>query len=159
MDTRTVTKPRKWAGQAGERRLPGISSLPTRADMVRCGHSQTGSITCLDHARRGSCRSASSRAGCVRSGSPDVLGFGEATDLAVAQAVIDQGEKLAGPRPPGALVAPTGRDLSVVIFDLGCSLGVGDRLDRGPAHQSRSLLGDVAPLDLDVGLFVPGCQS
>src|SRR5438270_156897 len=117
--------------------------------MVGSGQSQAGSVT-SSTAPPGwePCRYTNSRPGCVRSGSPRLPGPGEAADLAVAQAVEDEGEELAGDRHPGDVLAPAPADAGEVRAQLGPAPHVGHGFDGGPAHQRRSLLGDAAPPDL-----------
>ena len=89
-------------------------------------------------------------------------GPGQAAELAVAQAVVDQGEQLAGGgdlRDVPGLVASPGDDglLGGAGHRVsGCPL---DGLDHCPAQLPRSLLGDVPAGDLDVGYLKPqpGC--
>jgi hypothetical protein len=62
--------------------------------------------------------------------------LGEAADLAVAQAVVDEGEKSAGGCHPPDLVAPPLTDASVVGPDHGVAVLAGDSLDGSPAHEA-----------------------
>src|SRR4029453_6447694 len=111
--------------------------------MVRCGHSQTGSTTySTTPPWWGSCRSTSARAGCVRSGSPDVADARGAADLSVAQAVVDEGEKFASDRDPCDVHPAPFADASIVALEFRAAAHVRDRFDRSPAHQRRSCFGD-----------------
>ena len=82
--------------------------------------------------------------------------LGQATDLAVTQAVVDEDEKFAGGRHPSDLLSTAlAHPLVVSVNRCGAPLA-GHRLDGGPAHESGSLLGDVSTTDLLVGLVVGG---
>ena len=61
--------------------------------------------------------------------------LGQATDLPVAQAVVDEREKFAGGRHPSDLLSPTLTHLMVVAADRGGAPLAGDRLDGGPADE------------------------
>jgi len=82
------------------------------------------------------------------------LRLGQATDLAVTQAVVDEDEKFAGGRHPSDLLAPALAHPVVVGPDRRVGALAGHRLDGRPAHETRALLGDMAPADLLVGLAV-----
>ncbi len=88
--------------------------------------------------------------------------LGQATDLAVTEAVVDEAEQLpcrrhpGGHRPPALLYAPVyaperRADRSPPVVAGDCCYG-------GPAHERRALLGDVAPVGLVVWLAVRGRQ-
>jgi hypothetical protein len=74
----------------------------------------------------------------------------QATDLAVAQAVVDEDEKFARRRHSPDLSAPAFANAVVVASDGRIGALSGHSLDGGPAHEARALLGDVAPADLFV---------
>src|ERR1022692_1085167 len=82
--------------------------------------------------------------------------LGQAADLAVAQAVVDEDEKFAsGRHPPDLLSTALAHPLMVSANRCGGALA-GNRLDGSPPDESRSLLGDVSTTDLLVGLVVGG---
>ena len=78
----------------------------------------------------------------------------QATDLAVAQAVVDEDEKFAGRGHAADLSAPAFAHVAVVASDGRVGALSDYALDGGPAHEAGPLLGDVAPVHRDVGLFV-----
>ena len=86
-------------------------------------------------------------------------GVGEAADLAVAQAVEDQGEELAGRGDAGDVAARAARRCAGSRSRSRRRRGTGDRLDRRPAHQPGALLGDRPAADLGVGLAVRGASA
>src|SRR5438132_3589262 len=123
------------------------------------GHSQAGSISSSTAPPAwGSCRLASARPGCDVPVSPG-LDQREVADLAVAQAVVDEGEELAGHRGPGDVDAAPLGDAVVVDLELGPAVYMGDGLDGRPAQELRSLLGHLAPPSLAVRLAVLGSES
>src|SRR5271168_3796255 len=65
----------------------------------------------------------------------------------------------AGGRHPGDLLAPALSHPVVVDADGARTTLAGLRLDGGPAHKARALLGDMAPTDQLVGLAVGGRDS
>ena len=77
-------------------------------------------------------------------------GLSQATDLAVTQAVVDEGEKFAGRCDATDLGAPTFSNVVMVGQDDRVAPLAGHRLDGGPAHVTRALLGDVTAAHLDV---------
>src|SRR5438132_2843896 len=123
------------------------------------GHSQAGSISSSTAPPAwGSCRLASARPGCDVPVSPG-LDQREVADLAVAQAVVDEGEELARHRGPGDVDAAPLGDAVVVDLELGPAVYMGDGLDGRPAQELRSLLGHLAPPSLAVRLAVLGDQE
>src|ERR1700726_1884015 len=77
---------------------PGVSRSPViypprHGGMEGFGRSQTGSIKLATTPQGGGHDKQRARVGLRRPGSP---GLGQATDLAVTQAVVDQGENFAG---------------------------------------------------------------
>jgi len=74
----------------------------------------------------------------------------QATDLAVAQALVDEDEKCAGRRHAADLGAPTVAHVAVVTSDGSLGPLVVHGLGGSPAHQARALFGDVAPVHRDV---------
>jgi hypothetical protein len=72
--------------------------------------------------------------GCAGRDSPCL---GEATDVSVAQAVVDEGEEFAGARDAAdAVVASAVSDPVIVHGDRGCAALTADGFDRCPAHQT-----------------------
>ena len=61
--------------------------------------------------------------------------LGQATDLAVTQAVVDEDEKFARRRHPTDPVAPALGDSVAVDLNRGGAALASHRLDGGPAHQ------------------------
>lgn len=72
----------------------------------------------------------------------------QATDLAVAQAVVDEDEKFAGRGHAADLSAPAFAHVAVVASDGRVGALSDHALDGGPAHEAGPLLGDVAPVHL-----------
>jgi len=64
------------------------------------------------------------------------LRLGQATDLAVTQAVVDEHEKFAGGRHPSDLLAPALAHTAVVSPDGGVGALAGHGLDGCPAHEA-----------------------
>jgi hypothetical protein len=62
--------------------------------------------------------------------------LGQATDLPVAQAVVDEGEKLAGRRHPADVRAASLADAAMVGGDGSGPALADDAFDRCPAHQA-----------------------
>lgn len=124
--TRAITKPTDVGWQRPVRAgLSGISSR--RRERMVCFRPQPGGLNhIVDRARGWSGRSASSRAGCVRSGSPGVCGLGEAADLSATQTEIDEGEKLAG-RSDAGDVQRSGLVLVSTVHGTGARRGHGWR--------------------------------
>ncbi len=87
---------------------------------------------------------------------PSPLGWSQAADLSVAQAPVDEGEKLAGRGHDTDLAATALGDAVVVNLELGAAPLPLDSLDGSPAHQAAALFGDVAPLDGRIRLPVAG---
>src|SRR5438270_10553036 len=121
-----------------------------------CGRSQAGASSKATSPGWGSCRTANSRDGCVRAVSP---GVGQATDLSVAQAVVDEGEEFAGGGDPAdvAVVAPLGDPVRRRLEE-GSAPVAADRLDGRPPDELGALFGDRAPLDGGVRLAMAGRQ-
>ncbi len=87
-------------------RVPVFSS-PRRGGMERFGRSLAGSIKRSTTPPGGAMTNSEGASGCVWSGpSPHSA---RAADLAVAQAVVDEGEQLAGGRHPARRSCPAGR--------------------------------------------------
>src|SRR5271169_1820241 len=120
--------------------------------MVVFGHDRAGSITisAAPPRRWEPCLLASAHlAGCRASRR---LLVNEAADLAVAQAVVDERENSAGDRDVGlGLAAALGDRLELGPEGLSAVVA-GHRLDGGPTHQARALLGDLAPVHVGIGL-------
>jgi hypothetical protein len=87
------------------------------------------------------------------------LGLGEAADLAVAQAVVDEREDLAGHRHPRLVRAAPFGDTPKPRSQAGSAVIAGHRLDQRPAHQLRALFGDRTAGRLGVGLAMLGGQA
>ena len=85
--------------------------------------------------------------------------LGQATDVTVTEAVVDEDEKLAGGRYPPDLGSPAPTHLRMVTPNRGVISLAGDGLDGRPAHEPTALFGDVASADLVVGLVVGGGKS
>ena len=62
-------------------------------------------------------------------------GVGEAADLAVAQAVVDERQKVTGGGDASDVAAPPVTDTCLDPCDLRVADGTGDRLDGRPAQQ------------------------
>src|SRR5439155_764423 len=103
----------------------------------------------------GSCRSASSRSGCDDRVSTR-LGPSEATELTVAQAVVDEDEELARHRGAGDVLPAAVGDAVIVGLEFRAATNLGDRLDRRPPHQLGALLGDLPATHLAVRLSMLG---
>jgi hypothetical protein len=86
-------------------------------------------------------------------------GAGEATDFAVAQAVVDEGEDSAGGGDPADVAAATLGDPPVVGLNLAAAVILGHRLDGRPPHMPGTLFADPEPVDLGVGLPMLGGQT
>src|SRR5829696_3672757 len=97
-----------------------------------------------------SCRSRAASWPCPTSRGPG----GEATDFAVAQPVVDEREEMARRRDTADVATPAGADTRLHRGDLRVAHRAGDGFHGGPAQQAGSLLGDVAALDVGVGLAV-----
>ena len=65
---------------------------------------------------------------------------GEATDLAVAQAVVDEREEMTRRGDASDVAAPAGADAGLDRGDLRVADGAGDGFDGGPAQQPGALL-------------------
>ena len=143
---------------AGQTRKPGAGHLfVARSDMEWFGRNPVGSIKTSVSPLCGNHDYRRARTGLRPSRfSPRLR---QATDLAVAQAVVDEDEKFARRRHAADLGAPAIAHVAVVASDGRIGALAGHRLDGGPAHETRALLGDVAPVDRDVGLFVRRGQS
>jgi hypothetical protein len=85
--------------------------------------------------------------------------LGQAADLAVAQAVVDEDEKFARRSDAPDLLAAPLTDAEVVRTDGRIASLARHGLDGCPAHEARALLGDVATPDLVVGLVVRRGQA
>ena len=88
----------------------------------------------------GSCRSRAASWPCPTSRCVS----GEATDLAVAQAVVDEREEMTRRGDASDVATPPGADTGLDRGDLRVTHRAGDGFDRRPAQQPGSLLGDVA---------------
>jgi hypothetical protein len=140
---------------AGQPENPGAGHLfVARSDMEWFGRNPVGSIKrsvsplCGDH--------HSGRARSELRPSRFSPRLSHATDLTVAQAVVDENEKFARRRHAADLSAPTFAHLGVMASDGRLGALVGHRLEGGPTHGARAFFGDVAPADRDVGFFVGG---
>ena len=102
----------------------------------------------------GSCRSRAASWPCPTSRRVG----GEAADLAVAQAVVDEREEMTRRGDAPDVAAPPGADPGFHRGDLRVAHGTRDGLDGGPAQQPAALLGDVPAMAVAVGLAQPGCQ-
>ena len=125
------------------------------------GRSQTGSISLATTPVCGGHDSCELASGCAGGVSPRL---GQAADLAVAQAVVDEGEKLAGAGDSADRLAPAVSDAMAQGGDWCGAVLAADSFDRSPAHQPGALLGDVTPRHVGVGLAVswgepPLCQT
>src|SRR5205807_10335357 len=86
------------------------------------------------------------------------LAVAQTTDLAVAQAVVDEREHLARHRHARLLLPPPIVDATEVLVQPVPAVVAGDGLQRRPAHQARAHLGDPTPHHLGVRLPVTGRQ-
>src|SRR6266540_3735830 len=130
-------------------RLPVIPSPPTWGGMEWYGRGQAESIRVVDRATGGGSDLQRPRVLAAPEGRS--RRSGQATDVSVAQRVVDQGEQLAG-----------GGDLGDVRASAFGQPGPGTpdrtavetlhRFDGGPADQMVALLGDAATVDGGVGL-------
>ena len=82
--------------------------------------------------------------------------LGQATDLPVAKAVVDEAEKLSRRGYPGDHHSPASRHAGVGGSYRRSTVVTGNGLDGGPAHEVATLLGDVAASDLDVRFAMGG---
>ena len=115
----------------------------------------SGSISSTTRSRRlGSCRSSNSRQGRVRVSRGCLDGLGEASDLAVAEPVVGEGENLAGDRDARLVHTAPLRDLAVAVLEDVAAVVAADPFDERPAQQPRSLLGDLAAPVSDSGAWV-----
>ena len=80
--------------------------------------------------------------------------LGQATDVSVAQAVVDEGEKLACRGDPADGTASVLGDTVMERGDGGGATLAAHGLDRRPAHQPRALFGDMPAMHMGVGLAV-----
>src|SRR6266699_47573 len=101
----------------------------------------------------GSCRSSSSHHGRVRV-SRGRLGWREATDLTVAQAVVDERENLARDRDAGLVAPATLRDPLILAGEDLAAVVAADPLDERPPQQPRALLGDPTAAGLEIRLVM-----
>ena len=69
-----------------------------------------------------------------------LLGRREAADLAVAQAVVDEREDLAGERDACLVHAAPLRDVAILRVEVRAAVVAADPLDQRPAHQPRPCL-------------------
>src|SRR6266540_4129982 len=137
-------------------RLPVIPSPPTWGGMEWYGRGQAESIRVVDRATGGGSDLQRPRVLAAPEGRS--RRSGQATDVSVAQRVVDQGEQLAG-----------GGDLGDVRASAFGQPGPGTpdrtavetlhRFDGGPADQMVALLGDAATVDGGVGLTVAGSHA
>ena len=90
--------------------------------------------------------------------------LGQATDLAVTEAVVDEREQFPCRRHPGDHRPPALLYTPERWGDGGAAVVAHDCFYGGPTHERRALLGYVAPVGLFVGLMVrrgdpgPGAQ-
>ena len=97
------------------------------------GHGQVGLNQFFDrNVVRGSCRSSSSQPGRVRVSR--CCGLREASDLSVAQAVVDEREDLAGQRDACLVSAATLGELVIVDGEVRAAVVAADALDQGGTH-------------------------
>ena len=120
-------------------RVPGayLRHAPVGVSMKPCGHDHDE----LNHLSRphhlvGSCRSRAASWPCPTSRRVG----GEATDLAVAQAVVDEREEMTRRGDTSDVAAPAGTDAGLHRGDLRVADRTGDRFDGGPAQQPGALL-------------------
>ena len=126
--------------------------------MVGFGHSYRGLNHFRDRATGvGVLPFASSRSGCDDRGSTR-LGSREAAELAVAQAVVDEGEEFACHCGAGDVHAAPVRDAVVVGFEFGPPRIL--EMASMAAHRTSfdPCFGDLAPADLAVRLLVLGSE-
>jgi hypothetical protein len=123
--------------------------------MVRSGHDQTGFKQFVDLAA-GSGGHADHELASGRVRVSRRLGLGEAANLAVAQAVVDERENLAGHRYPGLVGAAPFGDAAKPGREGRSAVIAGHRLDQRPPHQAGALLGDRSAGRLGVGLAMLG---
>ena len=138
---------------AGQPEDPGAGHLfVAPGDMESFGRNLVGSIKTSVSPQSGGHDSRRARTGLRPFRVSSRLG--QATDLPVTQAVVDKDEKFAGGRHPADVRAPAFAHAVVVAPDRGVAALAGHGLDCGPAHQARTLFGDMASADLGVGLVV-----
>lgn len=120
------------AGGHAVNRVPVISS-PRSGDMEWFGRNPTGSIRCSVAPQCGDHDGSRARVGLRPSRcSPR---FRQATDLAVAQAMENEGEELARSSHAPDLGAATLADAAVVPANHRVAVLAGDGLDGGPTHE------------------------
>src|SRR6478735_2523206 len=83
---------------------------------------------------------------------------GQGTDVSVAQAVVDQGEQLAGRSDLGDVAAAAVLDPLAIEGDLGGVRLALDGLHGRPPHEFAALFGDVPAAHDGVRFAVPGSQ-
>jgi hypothetical protein len=117
----------------------GIPSPMGWASMVRSGHDQTGFKQFVDlAARSGGHADHKLASGRVRASRR--CGLDEAANLAVAQAVVDERENLAGHCYPGLVGAAPFGDAPKPGRQGRSAVIAGHRLDQRPPHQTGALL-------------------
>ena len=101
-------------------------------DMKPCGHDRRELTHVGDRTGGGSCRFCELPGGR----GPISCGVGEAADLAVAQAVVDESQQVAGGGDAADVATTAGADAGFHRGDLRITRSSGDGLDGGPAQQA-----------------------
>jgi len=101
-------------------------------DMKPCGHDRRELTHVGDRTGGGSCRFCELPGGR----GPISCGVGEAADLAVAQAVVDESQQVAGGGDAADVATTAGADPGFHRGDLRITRSSGDGLDGGPAQQA-----------------------
>lgn len=118
--------------------------------MKPCGHDR-GELNSLSRAHR-RVGQADMRAASWPCPTSRCVSGSEATDLAVAQAVVDEREEMTRRGDASDIAAPPRPDTRFDRSDLWVAHGDRDGFDRGPAQRPGALLGDVPALGVGVGL-------
>ena len=154
----------QWSRRARRRRLAG--SAAEACIRVRCSHDaieatvplgSVSSTTCDQHGSgladpRARNRTVSESHAAASTGA-------RATDLAVAQAVVDERENLARDRDACLVgTAPLGQ-LAIVGSENGAAMGAADPFDQRPPQQPRSLFGDPTAPRLGIGFVMRRRES
>ena len=128
------------SGAGGQARFPGAGHLFAATRRHGVFRPQPGGLNQAgDHAANGGGHDTKrARTGLRRWVS--LLLDGQAADSSVPEAVVDEGEKLAGRRHPADILAPPIGD-AVLVGPDRCRAPLARRgLDRGPADQAAALL-------------------
>ncbi len=123
----------RWSISGGQTRLPGIPSL-TRAQHGAFRPRLLGLKQIVDLAVGCGGHADFERAGSrVRVGS---RGLGQATDLAVAQAVVDEREDFASDRDGRLVLAASLGDRAEIGAEFAAAVVANRAFDDGPAHEA-----------------------